>query len=112
MSTELSIRESYEMAKSVCSGVKFVVSNFKKNGIVRKHEMEILQNNLDALKAGRKMCNEAQLFELSMDKIDNFMKKYDVEHMDKMESKIFYSKLEKLNDSLDKILEEYANKIL
>lgn len=112
MSTEISVKESYEVAKTVCSGVKWIVTSFKRDGIIRKNEIKVLQDDLRAFRAGRKMHNEAQLFTLSMDKIEEFVKRYDIDNMKMEEAKIFYSKLEKLNDFLDNILEDYSKGLI
>lgn len=112
MSTEITVKEGYEAAKTVCSGVKWIVSSFKRDGIIRKNEIKILQDDLRAITAAKKMQNGAQLFALSMNKIDEFIKHYDVDNMNTEEAKIFHSKLEKLSDYLDNILSDYSKGIV
>lgn len=111
MNTEIITKESYEVAKSVCSGVEYIVTSFKRDGIIRKNEIKVLQDNLKALRTAKKIQNEAQLFVLSMDKIDEFIRHYDIDNMRTEEVNIFHSKLEKLNDCLDNILEDYSKGI-
>lgn len=112
MGTEITVKEGYEAAKTVCSGVKWIVTSFKRDGIIRKNEIKVLQDDLRALTAAKKMQNGAQLFALSMNKIDEFIKHYDVDNMTAEEAKIFYSKLEKLNDYLDNVLEDYSKALI
>lgn len=112
MSTELTVKESYEVAKSVCTGVKWIVASYKKDGIIRKNEIKILQDNLKAVRSAQKMKNTNQLFVLSMDKIDDFIKRYDIDNMKEEEAKIFHSKLGKLNDYFDSILEDYSKGVI
>lgn len=112
MSTEITTKESYEAAKTVCSGVKWIVTSFKRDGIIRKNEIKVLQDDLRALRAAKKMQNGAQLFVLSMNKIDEFIKHYDIDNMRTEEANIFHSKLEKLNDLLDNILEDYSKGLI
>ena len=112
MSTEITTKESYEVAKTVCSGVKWIVTSFKRDGIIRKNEIKVLQDDLRALRAAKKMQNGAQLFVLSMNKIDEFIKHYDIDNMRTEEANIFHSKLEKLYDLLDNIFEDYSKGLI
>lgn len=112
MGTELTVKESYEVAKSVCSGVKMIISSFKREGIIRKNEIKILQDDLRAVRSARRMQNTNQLFIFAMDKIDDFMKRYDIDNMRPEEAKIFYANLEKLNDRLNDILDDFSKELI
>lgn len=56
------------------------------------------------------MADSTELYITSMQMIQKFMKRFDVERMTQQEEKIFYDKLEKLNDELDVILEEFSKR--
>lgn len=108
MGTELSTSESYEVAKSVCLGIKCVITCFRKDGLIRKNEIKVLQEDLQTALAEKKINNTNQLFVLAMDKVDRFIKRYDLDNMSEVEAKIFYNQLDRLNDYLNNIIDSYS----
>lgn len=78
--------------------------------MVYKVQIEKIKIDLEKSLAEKRMADSTELYITSMQMIQKFMKRFDVERMTQQEEKIFYDKLEKLNDELDVILEEFSKR--
>ena len=101
-------QENLAVAKMVCSGFKAVLVSYKKNSMTYKAEVERIKNELEKSLAEQRMKNSTALYVTNMKQIQLFMRSFDIKSMDSIEEKLFYRKLERLNDELDAILEQYS----
>lgn len=101
-------QENLAVAKTVCSGFKAVLVDYKKNSMTYKAEVERIKNELEKNLAEQRMKNSTALYVTNMKQIQLFMRSFDIKSMDSIEEKLFYRKLERLNDELDFILEQYS----
>ena len=103
-------QENLAKAKMICSGFKALIINYKNKSLVYKVQIEKIKIDLKKSLAEKRMADSTELYITSMQMIQKFMKRFDVERMTQQEEKIFYDKLEKLNDELDVILEEFSKR--
>lgn len=101
-------QENLALAKTICYGFKAVLVSYKKNSMAYKMEVERIRNELDKNLAEQRMKNSAELYVTNMKQIQLFMRSFDTKSMNSTEEKLFYRKLERLNDDLDFILEQYS----